>query len=152
VFAREGKRVEGREADGARGTWVLSTKSRDRERGVEVVVRLPAVVARVISFPFDQVFDATIADAAVKDRLDIEFLFAVDKDWVGRRDGATAREGVVGSRSQFDDGEYRVEAAHGVREAKAVGVTTHAALDHIRAKVAIGELGRRAISVDVARV
>jgi hypothetical protein len=141
MFARKRKGVEGGEADVLRGAWVFATEGRDSLGGVEVVVRLPAVVTYIVPSPFHQVLHAAVSHPAVQDRLYVVFRFAIDKNWIGRGNGATTGERVVRRASQLDDREDGMEASHGEGETKAVGVATDAPFDHIRTELTISELG-----------
>jgi hypothetical protein len=83
----------------------------DSVRCSKVVMRYPLVLANIVSPPFDKVLHTTVSNAAVKDLLYFELLFAVNEDWIGWRAGTAARERVGRSGVELHDGEDRVEVA-----------------------------------------
>jgi hypothetical protein len=89
-------------------------------------VRLPTVVTGVIALPFDQVLNATVVHATVKDHLDVVLSFAIDENRIRVRNCATAWERVVGCELQLDDGEVGAEAAHGEGESETISIVTSA--------------------------
>src|SRR6202795_3891776 len=79
----EGNRGEGGRGDVSWGSRVAVMEAFDEGTRVDVVVGLPRVGSVVEAFPFDQVLDAAVAEAAVKD-LFYGVLFDIfDEDWGG---------------------------------------------------------------------
>jgi hypothetical protein len=67
---------------------------RDKIGCREVSSRFPAVVADIVSFPLDQIFDSAISHATVQDLLDFEVFVAVDQCGGRRGTGLSSWDGV----------------------------------------------------------
>ena len=82
----------------------------DSSPGIQIVPGNPLVVRVVVTFPFDEVLDATIADARVKYLIQFEVFGIIHDDGVRGWWLATTREGIQWHLEEFDDWEDRVRA------------------------------------------
>ena len=107
--------------------------------GMEVCSGFPRVFANAIALPLDEVVELATHDPAIENSLDFE-LFVVVND-IGQRMGSRAmtRKGVGRCESELDDGEDRMEAAHGEREFELVGSMTDTRSDFERPETSMGQ-------------
>jgi hypothetical protein len=89
---------------------VVPVEVRDKVWRREVSSRFPTVVADVVTFPLDQVFDSAVSHATIQDLFDFEMFVAVDQCGSGRRTGFSSWDGVRDIEREFRDGENSVKA------------------------------------------
>ena len=100
-------------------------------RGMDIAMNDPAVVSGVITLPFDKVFQPPPAHVAVEYHFNYEFLFAINKFWLGWGGVPTTGNRVRRSRGQFDDGEDIMEASKRWRECKTICAVSNACFDGV---------------------
>jgi hypothetical protein len=76
----------------------------------EVPSRFPAVVADIVAFPLDQIFDSAVSHATIQYLLDFKVFVAVDQCGGRRGTGLSSWDGVRNIEREFRDGEDSVEA------------------------------------------
>ena len=75
----------------------------DGSPGVQIVPGNPLVVRVIVTFPFDEVLDVTIADARVEYLIQFEVFGIIHDDGVWGWGLAMTREGVQWHLEEFDD-------------------------------------------------
>ena len=107
---------------------------------VYIVRILPTVLLCAIALPFHLELYLTTSQPAIQ-YLFHHILFATaNNDKWRRRLSVTPWNRVESGRGEFDDVENRVEAAHGSREMKTVGVRANRMIDNEGTKVMMGQL------------
>ena len=81
----------------------------DGSPGIQIVPGNPLVVRVIITFPFDEVLDATIADARVEYLVQFKVFGIIHDDGVWGWGLAMTREGVRWYLEEFDDWKDRVK-------------------------------------------
>src|SRR6202795_2922750 len=137
----EGNGGEGRSRDVSWGRRVVVVETFDEGGGVDIVVRYPGGLAFVETFPFDQVLDTSVAEAAVKDLFHNVLFDTFDKDWGGWWDWAMTGNGVRRGKGQFDYGEDVVEGAEGWGELEFVCSESYRSVYDVRTQAAMSEFG-----------
>jgi hypothetical protein len=88
--------------------WVPAKEFADFCICMEVVVRLPFVLAVRISPPLDKVLHTIPTSSGVKDFFHFVLQFTLDNYWCRRSRTTACREWICRCRSEFNDWEYRV--------------------------------------------
>ena len=83
----------------------------DGSPGIQIVPGNPLVVRVIVTFPFDEVLDTTIADARFEYLVQFEVFGVIHNDGVRGWWLVTTREGVRWHLEEFDDWEYGVKVA-----------------------------------------
>jgi hypothetical protein len=83
----------------------------------------------VITFPFDQVFQAVVAHAAVQYLLDLILFLTIDMSWGWGWCRLSARDGIRRCGGQFDHREDGVKAAEVGGQSEAVCAMTDTGFD-----------------------
>jgi hypothetical protein len=75
-----------------------------------------------ITFPGDQELELIMEASAIQDSLDLEFRFSIDDLWVLRWFQVSSKNRVLWHSEELDDIENRMDLAHGVGKAEAIGI------------------------------